>query len=187
MSRNLPWRHLGALLFLLVAALQLHAETGAAAAVDSVNINLDPLIDSAAHDRTRFAVNIPKAISSKTAGHWTQSGSTRTWTYGARIAGAVSMSVHASHLSLPPSAELTVTVGTNTTTYHAKDVSRGGLWSRPLPGDTLTLTLSANTAEASQAQLLIDSLQAGYRGLGSGIADHPHYQRIMRSQTTAAS
>ena len=173
------WQHLGALLFLVGLST--------AGAVETLNINLDPLIDSAAHDSNRFAIDIPQAVSSTTQGHWSQSGSTRTWTYGARIAGAVSMSFHASHLSLPPSAELTVKVGTNSTTYHTKDSSRGGLWSRPLPGDTLTLTLSISTAEASQAEVLIDSLQAGYRGLGGGVADHPHYQRIMRAQATTAS
>src|SRR5580658_1260692 len=109
MSRNRPWRHLGALLFLLVVALQLHAEPGAAAAVDSLNINLDPLIDNAAHDRNRFAVNIPHSISTSSQGTWIQARSTSTWTYSTRVPTAISMSFHASHLTLPPSAVLTVT------------------------------------------------------------------------------
>jgi hypothetical protein len=41
-----------------------------AAAVDSVNVNLDPLIDGAAHDRNRFAVNIPHSISTAAQGLW---------------------------------------------------------------------------------------------------------------------
>jgi hypothetical protein len=188
MSRNRPWRHLGALLILLVVALQLHAETGAAIAVDSLNINLDPLIDNAAPDRNRFAVNIPHSISTSSQGVWTHAGSTSTWTYNTRVPTAISMSLHASHLALPPSAVLTVTAkGSSRATYRAKDISRGGLWSRPLIGDTLEINVSVNTTEASQVQLQIDSLQAGYRALGGDIADHPHYRQIMAAQAASAT
>jgi hypothetical protein len=188
MSRNRPWRHLGALLFLLVAALQLHAETGAAGAVDSVNINLDPLIDNAAHDRNRFAVNIPHSISTASQGAWIHAGSTSTWAYNTRVPTAISMSFHASHLTLPPGAVLTVSgKGATRATYRAKDISRGGLWSRPLIGDTLEITVSVSTTEASQVQLQIDSLQAGYRALGGDIADHPHYRRIVAAQAASAT
>src|ERR1700735_785006 len=104
-----PWRHLAAVLFLVCALLRLHAANGAAAVVDSVNVNLDPLIDTAARDRNRFAVNIPHAISTGTAGLWTHTGSTSTWKYDTRIPTAISMSFHAARLVLPPSAVLTVT------------------------------------------------------------------------------
>ena len=186
MPRCIPRRprlRLGALLFLASALVQFHATSGVAAAVDSVNVNLDPLIDSAAHDRNRFAVNIPHSISTAAQGLWAHTGSTSTWTYGTRIPTAISLSFHASHLVLPPSAVLTVTAGSKQATYRAKDISRGGLWSRPLVGDILELAVSVNTTEASQVQLQIDSLQAGYRSLGSDVADHPHYQRIMASQS----
>src|ERR1700679_4311924 len=108
MARNRPWPHLGALLILLVGALERHAEPGAAIAVDSLNINLDPLIDNAAPDRNRFAVNIPHSISTSSQGVWTHAGSTSTWMYNTRVPTAISMSFHASHLTLPPSAILTV-------------------------------------------------------------------------------
>jgi hypothetical protein len=178
-----PWRELQALILLAGVVLQLHATNGVAAAVDSVNVSLDPLIDSAAHDRNRFAVNIPHSISSSTEGLWADTGSRSTWTYGTRIPTAISMSFHASHLVLPPSAVLTVTAGPIHATYRAKDISRGGLWSRPLIGDTLEIAVSVSTTEASQVQLQIDSLQAGYRSLGGDVADHPHYRRIMASQS----
>jgi hypothetical protein len=189
MSRYRPWRHLGTLLYLLVVALQPHVACGAAAAVDSVNINLDPLIDTAAHDRNRFAVNIPHSISSAKQGTWARAGSTSTWTYNTRIPTAISMSFHASHLELPPGAVLTVTAagGATRATYRTKDISRGGLWSRPLIGDTLEINISVNATEASQVQLQIDSLQAGYRALGGDIADHPYYRRIMAAQAASTT
>jgi lysyl endopeptidase len=156
------------------------------APLDTVNVNLDSLIDAAAHDQSRFAVNIPHAISSSTRG-WSRTGNTSTWTYSVRVPTAVSMSFHASQLALPASAVLTVTTGSMSAQYLAKDINRGGLWSRPLVGDTLTLSLSVDTAEASQALLQIDTLQAGYRGLGGGVADHQHYQRLMSQKDTASS
>lgn len=157
------------------------------AAVDTINVDLDALIDAAVKDTSRFAVNIPHSISSSTQGSWASAGSTSTWSYSTRIPTAISMSFHASLLNLPPSAVLTVSTDSKSTQYLAKDINRGGLWSRPSIGDTLTFSLSVNTSEASQAQLEIDSFQAGYRGLGGGVTDHPHYQRIMRAQTEAAS
>ncbi len=86
------------------------------------------------------------------------------------------MSFHASRLVLPPSAVLTVTGARTSVTYRARDISRGGLWARPLVGDTLTLSLSAAAGEAPRVQLEIDSLQAGYRGLGA-LPSHPHYMK----------
>ena len=182
-SSRRSWRHLARLLFLACALLRLHAASGVADGIDSVNVNLDSLIDDAAHDRNRFAVNIPHPISSAEQGRWTDTGSTSTWTYEARIPTAISMSLHASRLALPPSAVLTVAAGSTRATYRARDISRGGLWSRPLIGDTLEISVSVETSEASQVELQIDSLQAGYRGLGGTVADHPHYRRITTSQT----
>lgn len=167
------WRFIGTLLL---------AANATAATVDSLSVNLDPLIDGAAQDRNRFAVNIPHPVSTSTQGRWMRTGSTSTWIYSVQVPTAISMSFHAPHLALPPSAVLTVTAGSTGATYHARDVSRGGLWSRPLIGDTLEITVSADTTEASRAELQIDSLQVGYRGLGGGVADHPRYRHIMSAQ-----
>jgi lysyl endopeptidase len=176
------WRFIGTLLFLACVVFRLDAANGMAATVDSLSVNLDPLIDSAAHERNRFAVNVSHPVSISTQGGWARTGSTSTWTYSVQVPTAISMSFHASHLVLPPSAVLTVTAGSTHATYRAQDVSRGGLWSRPLIGDTLGITVSVNTNEASRVELQVDSLQAGYRGLGGGVADHPHYRHIMAAQ-----
>jgi hypothetical protein len=130
-----------------------------AASVDTLSVDLNSLIDAAAASKNRFAVDIAHPVSG--AG---------TWTYSVRIPGAISMSFHASEVSLPADAVLTVTSGNTTTTYHASDINRGGLWGRPQLGDTLNFTLSGPAAS-----LHIQSFQAGYRALASVVPDNPHY------------
>ena len=159
----------------------------AATAVDVLRVDLNPLIDKAARTPEQFAVKIPHAISIATQGTWAQQGSTSTWTYTIRIPSAVSMSFHASEATLPRSAALTVTTGRTPFRYVARDVSRSGLWGRPLPGDTLTFSLTVNTSEAKLVRLQIESLQAGYRSLGPGVADHPHFAAIRKAAATSAA
>lgn len=170
-------RLLGALTLLLCAGAR------AATPVDSISLDLDGLIDGAAHDHNRFAVNIPHPVSSASQGHWTRSGASSTWIYNVRVPTAVSLSFHA-RLALPPSAILQVRAPTVTASYRAKDIGRGGLWARPLLGDSLQLRISVNTGEARQVQLQIDSVQAGYRALGGAVPDHPHYQKLVAAQAT---
>lgn len=170
------------LLGLLAAlALLLCAGAHATTPVDSLSIDLDGLIDSAAHDHNRFAVNIPHPVSSAAQGRWTSARATSTWIYNIRVPTAVSLSFHA-RLALPSSATLQVRAGTVTASYRAKDISRGGLWARPLLGDSLQLRISVNTAEVRQVQLRIDSVQAGYRALGGAVPDHPYYRKLMAAQ-----
>ena len=153
----------------------------AAAAIDIVLFDLNPLIDSAARSPEQFAVNIPRAVSSSARGSWSQHGSLSTWVYSAQIPTAISMSFHASEVVLPPSAVLTVSTVRTTVKYVARDVSRNGLWGRPLPGDIINFSLSVNSAEASSVRFQISSLQAGYRSLGSGVCVHPHYLQIKKA------
>jgi hypothetical protein len=170
----------------LLAALWWASPVFASAPVDVVSVELNPLIDKAAHSKEQFAVNIAHPASSSTRGAWSRHGTTSTWTYRARVPTAISMSFHASAAALPPSAVLTVTGRQGTSKYVARDVSRGGLWGRPLPGDTLSFSLTVNSSEADLVRFQIDGLQAGYRSLGGGVPDHPHYQEL-RQQAAAAS
>ena len=149
-------------------------------AVDVVRIDLNPLIDEAAHARVQFAVNVPHPASSSAQGTWSRHGATSTWVYSTRVPTAISMSFHASSAVLPPSAVLTVSTQQANFKYVARDVTRRGLWGRPMPGDTLNFSLSVNSSEADRVQFHIDSLQAGYRSLGSGVPDHPHYQELRK-------
>jgi hypothetical protein len=56
------------------------------------------------------------------------------------------MSFHASSVALPPSAVLTVSTARSMVKYVARDVSRNGLWGRPLPGiATQPITLTASS------------------------------------------
>jgi len=151
----------------------------AAAPIEAINVDLSSLIDESARYPIRFAVDIPHPVSASSQGQWTDNGSSSTWTYTTRIETAVSMSFHASVLALPPSAVLTVAGASGTSTYLPRDVNRGGLWARPLAGDTISLSLSVNDAERSAVRLQIASFQAGYRSLGGTVPDHPHYRQIM--------
>lgn len=130
-----------------------------AASVDTLSVDLNALIDAAAASKNRFAVDIAHPVSGSD-----------TWTYSVRIPGAISMSFHASEVSLPAGAVLTVTSGNTTTTYDARDINLGGLWGRPLLGDTLNFTLSGHAAS-----IHIQSFQAGYRALGGVVPNSPHY------------
>jgi hypothetical protein len=157
----------------------------AAAAIDVVRVDLNPLIDLAARSTVQFAVNIPRSVSSSAQGTWSQHGSSSTWVYSAQIPSAISMSFHASSVVFPPSAVLTVSTARTTVKYFARDVSRNGLWGRPLPGDIVNFSLSVNSAEANRVRFQIDSLQAGYRSLGSGVPDHPHFAQLKQAAAAA--
>jgi hypothetical protein len=159
----------------------------AAPVVDTLRVDLDSLIDKAARTREQFAVNLPHSVSSATQGSWSRRGSMSTWVYSTRVPTAISMSFHAARIVLPPSAVLTVSTDRTTVKYAAHDIGRRGLWARPLAGDTLKLSLTANTAEASEVHVYIDSVQAGYRSLGGGVPDHPHYQELKRAAEAASS
>jgi len=149
-----------------------------------LSADFSALIDRAADRPEQFAVGIPNAVSSATAGEWTERGSMSTWEYAVRVPTAVSLSFHAPRISLPPSAVLTVSGERVTTRYRASDIYAGRLWSRPLVGDTLRLSLSVTTAERARLLLELDSVQAGYRGFG-GVPDHPRY--AMRKSATATT
>jgi hypothetical protein len=151
---------------------------------DVLDIDLAPLIDQSAQYPTRFAVDVPHSVSTTDAGIWTQSGTHSTWTYSMRVPTAVSMSFHASQVTLPAGAVLTVTAkNAATASYRTRDIARSGLWSRPLPGDSLLLTLAVNTTARPQTTLQIESVQAGYRSLGPGVPDNAHYRALMRGAT----
>jgi hypothetical protein len=171
----------------LALALFLTSRVFASTAVDTVRVDLNPLIDSAARSQEQFAVNIRRSVSSATQGTWKQKGPLSTWVYTVRIPTAISMSFHASAATLPPSAVLTVSTDHHAAKYSARNVSRSGLWGRPQPGDTETFSLSVASSEANRVRFQIDSLQAGYRSLGGGVPDHPHYAELKRKAAAAAS
>src|SRR4029077_7855477 len=109
-----------------------------------------------------------------------------TWVYSVRVLTAISMSFHATTARLPPDAVLSVSAGRKSFRYTARNVSRSGLWGRPMPGDTLTFSLSVSASEANRVRLYIDSMQAGYRSLGAGVSDHPHYQELRKGAAASS-
>jgi hypothetical protein len=172
----------------ILLLLFLFRTASAVAAQDVLDVDLSPLIDQSAQYPTRFAVDVPHRVSIASGGSWTQNGTSSTWTYSIRIPTAVSMSFHSASVNLPADAVLTVT-GTNgvNTTYRARDIARSGLWSRPLPGDSLLLSLSLRTAERATATLQIESFQAGYRGLSGSVPDNAHYRAIREKDTQTST
>jgi lysyl endopeptidase len=147
--------------------------------VDIVKTDLHPLIRAASTSRVQFAVPVPHSVSTSTGGTWTTAGGHATWRYAIRVPTAVSLSFHATGSSLPASAVLIIRGAKTTTSYSAHDLHRGDLWSRIHPGDALELTLTVASEDRSKTSLNIVSVQAGYRSLGAGVADHPYYRKLM--------
>jgi lysyl endopeptidase len=173
----------GLLAGLLWCASPLHA----APVIDVVTTDIGPLIDEAAKHPNRFAVEVVHQASPDSKGTWSSSGANRTWTYTVQIPTAISMSLHAPRFQLPPTATLTVAGSRGQVTYRQADASRGGLWTRPLIGDTLTLSLVVAAAEVSQVHLEIQTLQAGYRSLGAGVENHPRLKKLLAAKDTPAT
>lgn len=112
-------------------------------------------------------------------------GDRATWRYTVRIPTAISMSFHADKVSLPSSAQLTVT-GISSFSYRARDVRKGAIWSRITPGPMLDFALTVAAVDRSRVVFDILTLQAGYRSLGPGVADHPLY-KLLKARAAGSS
>jgi len=157
----------------------------AAVAVHIVRTDLKPLIRAAADSPVQFAVLIPHAASASSADGWSVAGGQATWRYAVQVPTAVSLSFHAIKSTLPASATLVVRGAKSTTSYRARDLHRGELWSRIQPGEGLEFTLTVAAEERSKVALSIVSLQAGYRAIGAGVADHPYYRQLKAQEAAA--
>jgi lysyl endopeptidase len=181
---------LGAILLIPFAVVGFRASLAqsSAPAVDVVQVDLDPLINAAVKDRNRFAVDIPHVIDSSQAGTgtWSVTRGVATWHYSVRVPTAVSLSFHAANIFLPPSAQLKVLGGGSTYIYSAKDTNKRQLWSRISKGDSLAMELTVAPKERRSVVLQMASVQAGYRGFGHAVPDHPYYMRL-RQQASAGS
>jgi len=181
---------LGAILLILFAVVGFRASLAqsSASALDVVQVDLNPLIDAAVKDRNRFAVDILHPIDSSQAGTgtWIITRGLATWRYSVRVPTAVSLSFHAANIFLPQSAQLKVLGAGSTYIYSAKDINKRQLWSRIAKGDSLSMELTVAPKERRYVVLQIASVQAGYRGFGHAVPDHPYYARL-RQQASAAS
>jgi lysyl endopeptidase len=172
----------------ITAALLLAVPTAwGAAAVETLKVDLTALIDEAAQDENRFAVDVPHPISLASHGEWTTDGTRRIWRYTITVPGAVSLSFAASAARLPGSAVLSVGSGNGRSVYRARDTFRGALSSRIARGDTLDLELSLDAQETDAADLEIQSVQVGFRGLSAGVPDHPRFARLKQLQGQSQS
>jgi hypothetical protein len=155
----------------------------AAPPVRIIRADLEPLIRAAASSSTQFAVNVPEAVSTSTAGSWSIANGRATWRYAVRIPTAVSLSFHATRVALPHDAQLTVRGNSTASAYRSVHVHHDELWSRIHPGDTLDLTIDVAARDRDRTIFEIASFQAGYRSLGPGVKDHPIYRRIIAKQS----
>jgi lysyl endopeptidase len=157
----------------------------AAVSVHIVRTDLKPLIRAGYQSPVQFAVLVPHAVSTATGGKWSIEGERAVWRYAVEVPTAVSMSFHATRSSLPDSALLVVEGAKTSTSYRARDLHRGELWSRIHPGAALQFTLTVAAADRSKIALNIVSLQAGYRSLGPGVEDHPYYRQLKAQERPA--
>ncbi len=164
----------------------LGAAAVAAVPVHTIHTDLKPLIRAASRSPVQFAVLVPHAVSSASGGSWSSAHGRATWSYAVQVPTAVSLSFHATQISLPAGAMLVVRGVQTTTSYRASDLHHGELWSRVQPGAALQFALSVPAAERARVAFRIVSLQAGYRSLGAGVADHPYYRQL-RAPTDATS
>ena len=139
-------------LLLLSAAIHPGLALGA---IDTVRVDLGPLIEAAAGNPEQFAVEVPHFVSLSHSGTWAGTGGTRTLRYAVSVPGAVSLSFHATRIHLPPSATLTVSSEATTAIYRSTDVHDEVLWSRIQPGDALEFTLEVRTDEVALVALEI--------------------------------
>jgi hypothetical protein len=173
--------------FILVALLLLSCLAAVAAPpVHTVKTDLRPLIRAAIGSPDQFAVLVPHAASTSSAGSWSTDSGRAIWRYAVRVPTAISLSFHATAAALPESATLIVRGTRTTVSYRARDLRRGELWSRIQPGEALEFELTVAARERSGVALSIVSLQAGYRAIGAGVQDHPYY-RALKAQTQAAT
>ncbi|HEY2678612.1 MAG TPA: hypothetical protein VGI65_16690 [Steroidobacteraceae bacterium] len=164
-----------------IAALMLVGSICAAAPVETLRSDLRPLIKAAADSPVQFAVHVPHSVSTQANGRWTsKTPASAEWSYTVRIPSAVSMSFHATRIRLPASAVFTVQGAITTVVYRAADIKKSDLWSRVLPGESLSLTIDVANAQRSDVVLDIQSFQAGYRALGGVAKDHPYYRQLLR-------
>lgn len=159
----------------------------AAVPVHVVKTDLKAGIRAGMQSPVQFAVLVPHSASAGSTGTWSTSDGQATWTYAVQVPTAVSLSFHATQMSLPPSARLIVRGTKNTTGYGPHDLHRGQLWSRVQPGDSLQFTLTVDAAERDRVVFNIVSLQAGYRSIGPGVADHPYYRQLKVQGATASN
>lgn len=172
----------------LACAVPLAAQAAEPIVEETLDVNLDPLIDAAVAKRDRFAVSVPHAVSTDDSGQWTRSGGVSTWRYSVRIPTAVSMSFHADRFELPPSAVLEVGgADGSTAAYSSANGGERGLWSRIQRGSVLQFELRVPTVVESQLEFAIASLQAGYRGLGDGASDHRRFRELQKVQQAATN
>jgi len=130
-----------------------------ALAVETIAVDWPAAASAHQQDPDRFAHEVSVSITPETHGGWETGPGVAIWRYVVQLPGALSVSLHAEPAHLPTGTSLTI----NGLPHDERDISRSGLWSRPVRGDTLVLEARVPECCPEQFVLAITSLQGGFR------------------------
>ncbi|QHS09651.1 hypothetical protein [Sinimarinibacterium sp. NLF-5-8] len=140
---------------LIAAALTLPA---LALAQDRI-INFAPAKALNSAPAEQFAMPIAQVIDSRTDGVWTVEKDLAKWTFTLQVKGAKSVAFHAPEVNLPEGTVLTA----NGVGHGSNRITRSGMWSHTLAGDTLALQALVPLADYKDFVLVVKEVQAGFR------------------------
>ncbi|QHS09139.1 trypsin-like serine protease [Sinimarinibacterium sp. NLF-5-8] len=107
----------------------------------------------------QFAMPIAQVIDSRTDGVWTVEKDLAKWTFTLQVKGAKSVAFHAPEVNLPEGTVLTA----NGFGHGSNRITRSGMWSHTMEGDTLALQALVPLANYKDFVLVIKEVQAGFR------------------------
>lgn len=103
-----------------------------------------------------------------TAGEWTLSGDRAVWTLDVEAPGASSLSLAFERFAVPASSRLSVSAEAGTPTW-SRELPNGvdrALWTPPLPGDGLRVSLAVPVEDLEDVDLRLTRVHQGYAGVG---------------------
>ncbi len=119
----------------------------------------------------RFAAKIEAAVSPETTGTWeTLTDGSSLWRIRLASPGALNLNLGMDRFHIPAGASLWLTDADGSTIqgpYTSEDRNAaGGLWTAAVPGDEIVVELQLPKGVRQRADLLITSVNHGYRELG---------------------
>jgi hypothetical protein len=99
--------------------------------------------------------------------------------FDAHTDGCVALFPRNEHLVAAERAAQSFGRRTQLSIYRA-DINDHQLWSRISTGESLTMEITVAPKERQSVVPQIASVQAGYRGFGHSVPDHPHYAQLLQ-------
>lgn len=130
----------------------------------------------------RFAVKHTSGITPAQSGTWEQVGELSVWRYRVVADTTASFNFGFSRFRLPEGASLFVysadgrfKAGPYTA---AKNAAHGQLWTPVIPSSDVVIELNVPTSARHQVELVLDSINQGYRGFGIDAGDYHQPMRV---------